>query len=216
MKFLLQTGAASAIAVLASLVLAGPIGSYLPKTVAPVVAAELASPYLKLISADGTGSGVHIGNGYILTAAHVGTMKDPLAKDDAGRPHKLVMLWANTQYDIALMRMEGWQSALGVKAAPLSCDRQVVGTHVRAYGNPMNVENVYASGSIVGAPANRGPWQSVMTLDLTIVPGMSGGALVDDAGQVVGIDVGVMVYGSLTGFGFAVPSTVACDLMGKA
>lgn len=214
MKTIHTVGWLAAIGIGASLALTGPVGQFLPKPVTPVVAAEVASPYIKIIGASGTGSGVHIGNGYILTAAHVATMNNELsAKDALGRTHKLTLLWANTSKDIALLKIT---EADEMASAKLSCDAPVVGTHVRAYGNPMDVENVYASGTIVGAPMTRGPWESIMTLDLTIVPGMSGGALVNDAGDIVGIDVGVMVYGALTGFGYAVPSQVACDLLGRA
>lgn len=215
MKSHLLAGGLGAIAVLASMALAGPVGQFMPAPLNTAVAAEVAaSPYVTLVSGSGTGSGVHIGHGYILTAGHVATMGGELsATDDQGRTHKLTVLWVNTAKDIALLKLD---DGAPLASAPLSCDAPIIGQHVRAYGNPLAIESVYASGTIVGKPIQEGPWQSVMMLDLTIVPGMSGGALVNDAGQVVGINVGVMVYGALTGFGYAVPSSVACDLMARA
>lgn len=209
-----HVGWLAAIGIGASLAMTGPIGQLvLPPSTA--VAAEIAaSPYVTIVSGSGTGSGVHIGHKYILTAGHVASMGGELsAKDDQGRTHKLTTLWVNAAKDIALLKLD---DDAPISSAPLSCDAPVIGQHVRAYGNPLAIESVYSEGKIVGAPITEGPWQSVEMLDLTIVPGMSGGALVNDAGQVVGINVGVMVYGALTGFGWSVPSTVVCDLLGRA
>lgn len=198
----------------AATIAATPAGQFLVNPIPAVAAEAVASPHLKLISdEEGTGSGVHIGHGYVLTAAHVGTMKGLTAKDDTGKVHKLTLLWANTDYDVALMRMD---DAASVAAAPLSCAPLSIGEHLRAYGNPLDVEYVYALGTVVGAPMKYLVWQSVVPVDMTIVHGMSGGGVVDDSGKVVGITVGVMLDGySMVGFGYIVPSQVACTLMGR-
>jgi S1-C subfamily serine protease len=197
----------------AATIAATPAGQFLNPV--PAVAAETqATPFVALVSGSGTGSGVHIGHGYILTAGHVANMGGELsAKDSMGRMHKLTVLWVNTRKDLALLKLN---DDAPLNAAPLSCDAPVIGQHIRAYGNPLGVESVYSEGKIVGAPISEGPWESVEMLDATIVPGMSGGALVNDAGQVVGINVGVMVYGALTGFGYSVPATSVCELLGRA
>lgn len=212
LKLAAASGWLVAIALGASMAVSGHVGQLLlPSAVA---AETVAVPYLTLVSGSGTGSGVHIGNGFVLTAGHVATMGGELsAKDSEGRTHKLTLLWVNASKDIALMKLA---DPVSVGMAPLSCDAAVVGQHVRAYGNPLAIESVYSEGRIVGAPIQEGPWEKVMMLDAVIVPGMSGGALVNDAGQVVGINVGVMVYGALTGFGWSVPSQEACLLMGRA
>jgi serine protease Do len=175
----------------------------------------VASAHVKIIGKEGTGSGVHIGHGYILTAGHVGSMfGDLTAKDSAGRSHKVAVLWVNAKYDIALLRVD---DAPTLATAPLSCAPVTVGQHVRSFGNPLDVENVFAEGVVAGAPRAYTAWASVLPVNVVVVPGMSGGALLDDSGQVVGINVGVMVtpYG-MAGFGWIVPSSSVCELMGKA
>src|SRR5689334_17646010 len=95
---------------LAAVALAIPVALTLPNAppIPPPVAAEAtATPHIKIIGASGTGSGVAIGNRYILTAGHVATMNDKLtAKDSLGRTHNLTVLWVNTGKDVALLRLD--------------------------------------------------------------------------------------------------------------
>jgi len=68
-----------------------------------------------------------------------------------------------------------------------------------------------------GEPRKWAVWREVVPADLTVIPGQSGGAVVDAQGSVVGITVGVMIwqYG-LSGLGFFVPGSAICELMGRA
>lgn len=178
-----------------------------------------ASDVVKVMLESGHGSGVHIGDGYILTAAHVvGVNKEVTLKSSVGDIQKGAVLWANTTYDVALVRAERKGR---LAAAHLSCRTAGVGENVEARGNPLMVEFVSAYGHVAGEPRALGAWKSVLVIDSTTVPGMSGGPVYDDAGDVVGITVGVMAVplgfgASLSGFGTVVPSSVACMLMGRA
>jgi S1-C subfamily serine protease len=178
------------------------------------VAAVPASSHVKVLPEKGHGSGTHIGNGYVLTAAHVvGKATTVTVQGDNGASFEAEVLWANHAYDVALLRVDAG-AALGV--TPLSCAPNFAGQKVRAFGNPQMWEFVYTSGEVIGPPREHGPWASVLPMDMTIIPGQSGGALVAD-GHVVGIAVGVMVQGyGLAGVSYAVPAKIACDLMGRA
>lgn len=188
--------------------------------VAPTVVAYTASSVtdaaaVKVIMERGHGSGVHIGDGFVLTAAHVaGGAATLKLKSKDGQIRQADVLWTNKAYDIALLRT----SPAGLPAASLDCQRAGVGTSIEAIGNPLSVEFVSAYGKIAGAPRESGPWKSVYVTDMTTVMGQSGGG-VFSGGRVVGITVGVMsvpgLLPSLIGYGFVVPSSDVCALLGR-
>ena len=84
----------------------------------------------------------------------------------------------------------------------------------------MNIGQKATYGAIVGVAREVEGWGAVVPVDMTILPGMSGGGVFSLNGEVVGITVGVLAYptlagATLTGVGFAVPSIVVCGLLGR-
>lgn len=175
------------------------------------------SATVKIFPASGHGSGVHIGDGFIVTAAHVvGDVKEVQVKAKGGENRKADVLWVNKAYDIALLRTSS--ADLGV--AHLSCRAVKAGDPIVAYGNPLKIEFVAAYGKIAGDPRETGPWKSVYVTDITTVMGQSGGPVYADGGDLIGITVGVMAApvgfsGSLVGYGFVVPSAAVCELLAR-
>lgn len=176
------------IAALAALALLVACLSYTATAPAP-----LPSAIVKVLVGQGHGSGVHIGNGYVLTAAHVTQGKSVKLKLTDGTEVAAETLWENRAYDIALLRTEA-----RMDVAPLVCRTAATGEHLTAYGNPMVLEFVSADGKVAGGVREFGPWKSVLPVDMTIVMGMSGGAVLDRQGNVAGIAVGVLL-GNLMG-----------------
>lgn len=172
------------------------------------------SPHVKVTYEDygGYGSATHIGNGYFLTAAHV--IKDgkvPLLDGE----RMADVLWVNKKYDVAFLRAY----AKDMNSAPLDCREPDAGERVSLYGNPLNLESVTTWGQVSGSAREVGPWASVNPVNAAIAPGMSGGALIDEDGDLVGVNVGVMVMpvgfaGGPVGIGYSVPASVVCMLMG--
>jgi S1-C subfamily serine protease len=169
----------------------------------------------------GHGSGVHIGDGYILTAGHVAeNAKNLQIKTAGGKLRPADVIWINKEYDVALLRTD----PKGIGAATLSCRYAHVGEDIRAIGNPLSLEFVSSYGRISGDVRKLGPWKSVLVTDLTTVMGASGGPVFDEGGALVGITVGVVsapiptpmgpVF-ALTGYGTVVPSKTVCDLMAR-
>lgn len=185
----------------------------LPPPNAP--ATETATVKIQLES--GHGSGVHIGDGFIVTAAHVvGDSKEVQLKAKGAEFHKAEVLWTNKAHDIALLRT----SSAGLGTAHLSCGSARAGDSIVAYGNPLGIEFVAAYGKIAGEPRASGPWKSVYVTDVTTVMGQSGGGTFAENGDLIGITVGVMAApvgfsGSLVGYGFVVPSTAVCELLAR-
>lgn len=173
---------------------------------------------LKIETDTGHGSGVSIGKGYVITASHVVKgAKTVTIKTKAGTVHPVTVLWTNEAKDIALLH-----TGAKLPFSPLSCREVQPGEHVTSSGNPSDMEFLDMQGFIAGAMRPIGPWEDALPADLTLIGGMSGGPVFDDANQVVGINVGHMSIG-LGGMGRSwvraaviVPSSTVCRLMARA
>ena len=97
-------------------------------------------------------------------------------------------------------------------------DKVQVGDYVLAVGNPFGVGKTVTMG-IVSATgrANLGieDYEDFIQTDASINPGNSGGALVNDRGELIGINTAILANGSEgnQGIGFAVPVSVARNVM---
>lgn len=196
------------VAMLCWLVSSVPAATYSPKTDTAVV---------KVMLKQGHGSGVHIGNGLVLSAAHVPEgVKVVILKTKDGRTRPAEVLWSSKEYDIAMLRTKDKT----IDAATLDCRVAQVGEAITSYGNPLRVEFAAAYGRIAGEPRAFGHWRSVFVTDITTVMGQSGGPVFDAEGRLIGITVGVLAAplgfsSSLVGYGFVVPSRAVCDLLAR-
>jgi serine protease Do len=183
-------------------------------------AVATAGSVAKIVLAGGHGSGVHIGGGYIVTAAHVTPKGGEIvtAKFDDDTERKAEVMWANEAYDIALLRIA---DPAGIDVAPLACRVPDLHESVIAKGNPLSLANITTRGWVAGGLMSLGPWRSVVTLSIPIAGGMSGGGLFDASGRLVGILVGAPVqpigYGAtFVGLALAVDGRTVCDLLARA
>lgn len=177
------------------------------------------------------GSGAHIGGGIILTAAHVVDRSGAITvRDRNGTKATATLLWANKAKDIALMKIDD-DAAAKIPAASLFCGAVKEGDDVTVVGNPLGEEFVSGFGRIAGAARKAGKVESVYVTNVATVMGQSGGPLFHN-GKIVGVVSMVMVapmpFGpkdekgnqayamSIVGYGYAVPSSVVCDLMGRS
>lgn len=184
-----------------------------------VNAPYLPGPNVKVMLTQGHGSGVFIGQGSVITAAHVvegATTVDLLL--DNGKAVKADVLWASKEFDIAHLRIRG---DVDLAPATLSCRVPETGEEVTAIGNPVRFDNLVFRGFINGTPCDIGPWKGAVPADLTIIPGMSGGALYDASGKVIGINVGtgVIPMGFMPSWGrigIIVSGKTVCGPLGRA
>lgn len=183
-----------------------------------VQAPPTASPVVKVVLANGHGSGVHIGDGYIVTVAHVtGEQKTVDILTDDGVTRTGEVLWGNSIYDVALVRIKDHLPA----AADLDCRIPPSGEPVLASGNPRDMEFLTFRGHISGIAREIGPWKVAVPVDLTIIGGMSGGPVYDADMDVVGLSVGHMLVqigfaASWARVGVIVPAHTVCSLMGRS
>lgn len=198
-------GLAGLVAVLlVALALAGPA--------APAVA-EAA---VKVEIPGGHGSGVHIGRGLILTAAHVVADDQEVTLLSAdGRSLKARTLWRAPAFDVALLRLD--EAAADLPAAPLSCAPARVGEAVELTGHPGPFAQLRLRGHVAGGARAFGPWRQIVPLDLTGMGGVSGGAVANGRGEVVGILVGGLAtpFAPISGITVMVPAAIICGLIGR-
>ena len=165
----------------------------------------------------GLGSGVVISHdGYILTNNHVvDSATDVLVTLPDRREFKDKVIGTAPKTDIAVLKIEA--SNLPVITVGNSAKMQI-GDAVLAIGNPYGVGQTVTMG-IVSATGRTGlgieDYEDFIQTDASINPGNSGGALVNDRGELIGINTAILAPGSggNQGIGFAVPVNLARNVM---
>ena len=156
----------------------------------------------------GEGSGLIISpDGYILTNNHVVEGAENIVvrlKD--GRAFEGEVKGTDAESDIAVVKIK----ATGLKPAKLGdSDAARVGEFVLAIGAPFELSDTVTVGhvSAKGRSFEQDADQDFIQTDARILPGNSGGPLVNLNGEVIGINT--MIEGLDTGIGFAVPINLA-------
>ena len=167
---------------------------------------------------EGLGSGVIVSpEGYILTNNHVvdGATDVQVVLSDR-REFKARVIGKDDKTDIAVVKIDaGNLPAITIGDS----DRVEVGDYALAVGNPFGVGQSVTLG-IVSA-THRGmrneieEYEDFIQTDAAINPGNSGGALVNDRGELIGINTAIIAHGSEgnQGIGFAVPVNLARNVM---
>ena len=165
------------------------------------------------------GSGVIVSpEGYILTNNHVvdGATDVKVTLSDK-REYKAQVIGTDPKTDIAVLKLTGDK----FNAITLGDSTKVqVGDYALAIGDPFGVGQTVTMG-IVSAKGrgNLGieDYEDFIQTDAPINPGNSGGALVNDRGELVGINTAILSHGSggNEGIGFAIPINLARNVMGQ-
>jgi Do/DeqQ family serine protease len=165
----------------------------------------------------GLGSGVIVSaDGYLLTNNHVvdGAEKVRVELADK-RSFTAKVVGTDAASDLAVLKVE----AAGLPALAFGdSDALRVGDVVLAFGNPLGVGQTVTMG-IVSAKGRAtgsgdGSFEDFLQTDAPINQGNSGGALVNTAGQLVGINSQILTpSGGNIGIGFAIPSRMAESVM---
>ncbi|MBP6174371.1 MAG: trypsin-like peptidase domain-containing protein, partial [Saprospiraceae bacterium] len=168
-----------------------------------------------------TGSGVIISpDGYIVTNNHVVEHAEKiqvLLNDN--REYEATVIGTDPTTDIALIKIE--DSGLPYLLFGNS-DSTAIGEWVLAVGNPFKLQSTVTAG-IVSAKArninilNNQQYriESFIQTDAAVNPGNSGGALVNTAGELIGINTAIMTYtGRYEGYSFSIPSNLVRKVIG--
>lgn len=168
----------------------------------------------------GFGSGVIISeDGYIVTNNHVidGSDEIQVTMNDK-REYEAELIGSDPTTDLALLKIDATELPT-VKYG--NSDDLQLGEWVLAVGNPYNLTSTVTAG-IVSAKArninilrNTFSIESFIQTDAAVNPGNSGGALVNTAGQLVGINTAIASRtGNYTGYSFAIPVSIVKKVIG--
>ena len=162
----------------------------------------------------GSGSGVIIRpDGYIVTNNHVvdGASKIEVTLNK-NKTFEATLIGTDPATDVALIKIE----AQGLPVVPFGdSDNLRLGEWVLAIGSPYDLRSTITAG-IVSAKGRSMPnykeefkIESFIQTDAAVNPGNSGGALVNKAGELVGVNTAIISQtGSYTGYSFAIPSNI--------
>lgn len=162
----------------------------------------------------GSGSGVIIReDGYIVTNNHVieNASKIEVTLNN-NETYEAKLIGTDPATDIALIKIK----ASSLPSIPMGdSDKLRLGEWVIAIGSPYDLRSTITAG-IVSAKGRSMPHyngefkiESFIQTDAAVNPGNSGGALVNKAGQLVGINTAIISQtGSYAGYSFAVPVNI--------
>ncbi len=192
-------------------------------------APSVVTVYVSSASSSGSGSGVVLtDDGYVLTNNHVvaeagsGTVQ---VRTSDGTLYDATIVGTDPASDLAVLRLENAEDLTPATFA--DSDDVQVGDVAVAIGAPLGLSNTVTDGIIsatdravaTGSTQDDATVLDALQTDAAINPGNSGGALVNAAGEVIGINTAIATVASGVpggqsqsgniGVGFAIPSNTA-------
>jgi serine protease DegQ len=183
----------------------------------PELVDDVQPSVVSVVTDGGQGSGVvYDADGWIVTNHHViaGAQSIEVVFAD-GDTVKAKLKASTDRFDIAVLEVdrESLPNARFARSLP------DVGTLALAIGNPVGFENSVTQGIVSGlhrdipAGGSTPALVDLIQTDAAISPGNSGGALVDDEGQVIGINVAYLPpQEGAVALGFAIPAPIATEV----
>jgi serine protease Do len=162
----------------------------------------------------GYGSGVILSEeGYIVTNNHVidGARNIKVILNDK-REYEATLVGTDPSTDIALLKIDADDLSYLTYG---NSDDLKLGEWVLAVGNPFNLTSTVTAGIVSARARNLGinddqmAIESFIQTDAAVNPGNSGGALINQQGNLVGINTAIASQtGSYAGYSFAVPVSI--------
>lgn len=161
-----------------------------------------------------SGSGViFTSDGYIVTNNHVVESAEKIQVIYNKKVYDAELIGTDPSTDLGVLKIK----ETNLTAITLGNSRTLaVGEWVIAVGNPFSLSStvtagiVSAKGRRINVVEDKFPIESFIQTDAAINPGNSGGALVNKAGELIGINTAILSRtGSYTGYAFAVPIDIA-------
>ncbi|RKG39222.1 S1C family serine protease [Acinetobacter rongchengensis] len=161
------------------------------------------------------GSGVIVRpDGYILTNNHVIAQADQIvvALQD-GRRAEAKVIGTDPDTDLAVIKIELTE----LPVLPFKLSGNEVGDVVLAIGNPFGVGQTVTQGIISATGRSDlgiNTYEDFIQTDAAINPGNSGGALIDVAGNLIGVNTAIFSQsGGSLGIGFAIPAKICQQIL---
>ena len=176
----------------------------------------------------GLGSGVIISDdGYIITNYHVIEGGEKFEVTVSGDQKEAELVGSDSSSDVAVLKIK---DGSGFKAIALGDSENIkIGEWVMSIGSPFGLEQSVATGIISATSRSQimdaatdaygqstgevTIYPNMIQTDAAINPGNSGGALVNEKGELIGINTLITSYsGNYSGVGFAIPVNYAINI----
>ena len=162
---------------------------------------------------NGMGSGVIFSeDGYIVTNLHILSGNNIDVKLNNGKNYSASIIGIDKNTDIAVLKISTDDLLVPINFA--DSDNLKVGDKVLAIGNPYGIGTSVSSGIISATGRDYGnPYLQLIQTDAAINPGNSGGALINENGNLIGINSKIFSKtGAYQGIGFAIPSNLVVQI----
>ena len=174
----------------------------------------------------GIGSGVVLDTeGHIITNWHVAGDATKMTVTIEGQTYDATLIGGDASSDIAVIQAD-LNGAIVTPIEVGDSSSLVVGDWVMTLGSPLGLDQSVSTGIVSALYRNQlmadnsgnTLYTNLIQVDAAINGGNSGGALVNDQGQLVGINsllADASGGGSFSGIGFAIPGNYAVDIANK-
>ena len=162
---------------------------------------------------NGLGSGVIFSeDGYIVTNLHIITGEKIIVKLHNGKTFPANIIGIDKNTDIAVLKILPDDDLKPIVFS--DSDELKVGDNVLAIGNPYGIGISVSNGIVSATGRDYGnPYLQLIQTDAAINPGNSGGALINENGNLIGINSKIFSRtGAYQGIGFAIPSNLVVQI----
>ncbi len=165
----------------------------------------------------GRGSGVALGDSYVMTNFHVITEATAIGVTSNGILLEAEVIGTDPVLDVAVLKVPGIDSQTRpIRFSP--SDALVVGQPVFVVGYPLGIGKSISSGIVSGLgrviPLNTSSWLSpYIQTDAAVSGGNSGGPLVDGCGRLIGMITLRSQSPQAENMGYAIPVETLRDLL---
>ena len=183
------------------------------KSISSVVTISSVNNKLLKDSRSGIGSGVIFSyDGYIVTNLHILSGQNINVKLDNGKNYLASIIGIDKNTDIAVLKISSSEELKPINFA--NSDSLKIGDRVLAIGNPYGIGISVSNGIISATGRDYGnPYLQLIQTDAAINPGNSGGALINENGNLIGINSKIFSKtGAYQGIGFAIPSNLVVQI----
>ena len=161
----------------------------------------------------GMGSGVIFSKeGYIVTNLHILNSNNINVQLNNGKNYPANIIGIDKNADIAVLKISADENLIPINIA--DSDNLKIGDKVLAIGNPYGIGISVSNGIVSATGRDYGnPYLQLIQTDAAINPGNSGGALINENGNLIGINSKIFSStGAYQGIGFAIPSNLVVQI----
>lgn len=161
----------------------------------------------------GIGSGVIFSeDGYVVTNLHILSGNNINVRLNNGKNYQATIIGIDKNTDIAVLKITSNDKLNAINIA--DSENLRIGDRVLAIGNPYGIGISVSNGIISATGRDYGnPYLQLIQTDAAINPGNSGGALINENGNLIGINSRIFSKtGAYQGIGFAIPSNLIVQI----